>query len=215
MLIDGAGDQFLAAAAFTADQHGDILRSNTSNGLVDVLHRHAASDHHVAGLAGRLIRLAERHWFAHQTPHFECPVDEFANLPDVERLGQVVERPELHGIDRRRTRATGRDKDDRQPRIDLLDLPQQVQPRPVWQHEVEDAGIRSLLTSQFQALTRILSRQHFNSVLLERTAKELQHGWLVIHNQQSVPVHQPAFSIRLCDQNVEWQLPVKITQSGH
>ena len=41
VLVDGAGDQFLAGAALAGDQHGDVLGGDAADGLVHLAHRRA------------------------------------------------------------------------------------------------------------------------------------------------------------------------------
>src|SRR5207253_3832887 len=44
VLVDGAGDQLLAGAARTGDQHWDILSRDAADGLVDLAHGRAGAD---------------------------------------------------------------------------------------------------------------------------------------------------------------------------
>ena len=44
VLVDGAGDQFLARPGFAPDEHGDGLGGDAADFLADVLHRAAGAD---------------------------------------------------------------------------------------------------------------------------------------------------------------------------
>ena len=52
VLVNGAGDQFLAGAGFAANQHGDRLGGDAADFLVDGLHGAAVADDGVARLPG-------------------------------------------------------------------------------------------------------------------------------------------------------------------
>ena len=62
VLVDGAGDQLLAGAALAEDQHGDVLRGDPADRLVDLLHRRRAADEHVrpGPARRRLVRRPRR-----------------------------------------------------------------------------------------------------------------------------------------------------------
>ena len=49
VLVDGAGDQFLAGAALAEDQHVHVLRGDAADRLAHLLHGRAAADDPVAG----------------------------------------------------------------------------------------------------------------------------------------------------------------------
>lgn len=52
LLVNGAGDQFLAGARLALDQHGDVGRSGLADAGVDRLHGGALADHRLACAAG-------------------------------------------------------------------------------------------------------------------------------------------------------------------
>ena len=47
VLVNGAGHQLLAGAALAQDQHGDVLRGDAADGLVDLLHGGSAPNNAV------------------------------------------------------------------------------------------------------------------------------------------------------------------------
>ena len=53
-IMDGAGDQFLAGAAFAGDQHRGVEIGDAAHELIDALHLRAGADEAVA--AGRLFQ---------------------------------------------------------------------------------------------------------------------------------------------------------------
>src|SRR5690606_22676352 len=100
VLVQGAGNQLLAGAGFTADQYRGHGRRDLADALEQRLHgRAGADDAHIlrplcrgGSLAWRPFRLAAGFYAAgHRLQH----------LVMVEGLGNVIHRAQLHGIHRR------------------------------------------------------------------------------------------------------------------
>ena len=75
VLVDGAGDQFLAGAAFAGNQHGDALAGDAADRLVDLAHGGAGADDgavHVGVRGG----LRDDGRLAHAPGHFEGLADD-------------------------------------------------------------------------------------------------------------------------------------------
>ena len=82
------------------------------------------------------------------------PGHDVAKLPQVQRLEQVVEGAELHGLDGRLGGPVRGDDDHRQPGVDLADLAVGVQARHVGQADVEDHGVGRLAADRVESLRR-------------------------------------------------------------
>ena len=95
--MDGPGDQFLAGAALAGDEDAGVARRHQGDALEDRLHGRAAADDLLG--AGRPAQSARRA-AAEARPGAEGPRHRFEGLVEVERLGQVIERPALDGPDR-------------------------------------------------------------------------------------------------------------------
>src|SRR5207249_7643936 len=188
-VVDRLGDQLLAGAALTGDEdRGAELRDGFDR-LEDLLHLRRAADDvadvvAVADLAAELLELAL------QVGVLGRPLQVQPQLLDVERLGDVPERPELHGLDRRLQRLGRGQHDDRQVHVagaELLEELHAVHPRyeDVEQHDVGGrAGER---------LERLLGGADGDRLVLvlQRHPERLAHALLVVHDQH------PSFHRRL------------------
>ncbi len=112
VLVQGAGDQFLAGAALAEDQHVDILRRDAADRLAHLLHDRAAADDPVA-----LVLRGQHRRHAHQPGGLEGPFEHLAEPLQVDRLDQIVEGAALHRLDGRLGRPVCRDEDDRPARL--------------------------------------------------------------------------------------------------
>ncbi len=137
--VQGARDQFLAAARFAGDQHGGVRQSQTADGAEDFLHG---------------WRLAEN--LRHQPLFLFCttlvhgfidrPPDQLDRLIDVEGLGQIFEGTALEGGDRALQIGIGGHDDDRDGREAGLHFLQQLQPRLAGHADVGHQDLRRLGT---------------------------------------------------------------------
>ena len=143
VLVDGAGDQFLAGAALAGDQHRHVLGGDAADGLVDLAHGRAGADDgavHVGVRGG----LGDHGRLAHPPGHLQRLADHPPQLVQVERLEQVVVGALLHRLDGRVRRLGHGDEDDRDARVDPADLLVDLQPGLVGQAQVEQNDIRRL-----------------------------------------------------------------------
>ncbi len=186
VVVDGAGDQFLAGAALAEDEDVDVLGGDAADGLAHLLHDEAAADDAVAGLLGRQHR---RH--VHEPRRLEGPLQHVREPFQVERLGQVVEGALLHGLDGRFRGAVGRDEQHRPFRVDLAQRAEDVEPGTVRQLQVEDDHVRGVFAHLRFALGGGVGRQHPDGAVLEDAAERVAHARLVVDDQQGLHVVPP------------------------
>ena len=116
--VDRAGDEFLAGAALAGDEHARVGRGDQRDPLEDGLHRRAAADDRVRVTAS--IVLSSARALAPGSPgRVRRPLRGVERLVEVERLGEVVERAALDGLDGGVQVAVRGDDDDRRRRGDL------------------------------------------------------------------------------------------------
>ena len=109
--MDGIGDQLLAGAGLALDEHRGVRRRDAADDLVDLLHGGRAPDHQLVPL---LELAAQAFQVPGETAERQRPGDQCAHLLEVERLGQVVVRAALRGLDGVRHRVLrGHDDEDR------------------------------------------------------------------------------------------------------
>ena len=151
VLVDGPGHQFLARAALAQDQHGHVLRGDAADRLVELLHGRRAA-HQLVALDLRRAVLVVHGRRAADLADVDGPRHHVAKLVQVQRLEQVLEGPQLHGLDGGLGGPVRRDDDHRQPGVDLADLAVGVQSRHVGQPDVEDHGVGRLAADLLRGL---------------------------------------------------------------
>ena len=164
-------------------QHGHVLGGDAADGLDDLLHGRAAADDDVGPVVGR--RLAGHHGgHVHEPADGQRPADDLAHLTQFQRLEQVVEGAELHGLDGVVGVAAAGDEDDRALRVQLAQPAQHFQPAQVRQVDVEHHHVGPPLADQFQPLGGGLGGQHVQGLVPEGPSEGVQDGRLVIDDQQ-------------------------------
>ncbi len=123
MLVDRAGDQFLAGSTLAIDQHDDILVRHSTNRLVDISHGRAASDDGVAAsVLDRGTRcLGDDCGSAHQARHFQRLGDDLFEAIKIQGFEQVFEGSVPHRLNRGFCAGCCGHEDNRDARIDLAD----------------------------------------------------------------------------------------------
>ena len=116
VVVRRAGDQLLAGARFAADEHRRVALGHLLHDVEHVLERRARSDDLVE-FVDVLLRAAEVLELVLHALHFERLLDLDLHLLDLERLLHVVERADLHRLDRRVHRSERRHQDDRRRRV--------------------------------------------------------------------------------------------------
>ena len=100
VVMQGLGDQFLAGAALTGDQHRCPAVGDLFDLAVNLLHWPTFADEVVKRIS--LSHLCTQLFdFAFELLRVERAVHDDPEFFDVERLREIVCRPQLHGIDRR------------------------------------------------------------------------------------------------------------------
>jgi hypothetical protein len=123
VLVDGAGDEFLAGAGFAADEDVDGSGGDAADFLVDGLHGGALADEGGAGGAG----FAEDDRLGHEAVAVGSAADEIEHWGDVEGLEQVVVSAELDGFDGGFGGAEGGNEDDGEARLGGVQLADQLE----------------------------------------------------------------------------------------
>ena len=146
MPVQGARHQFLAGTGLAVDQHRGVRLRQAADGAKDFLQRRALTQDlgYDAGLLCCTIlvrRLGNR------------PAHQIHGLIDVERLGQVLEGAALESRHGRIEIGIGGHDDDRQIRVVLLDVAQQVEAALARHADVGNHHLRPRAVLE--------SRQHF------------------------------------------------------
>ena len=113
VMVNGAGDEFLAGAAFAGDERGGVAGGDLADELEDLLHRLAAADDAQFVILGFEQRLVGDD-LLHVARGLERVGDDFLELRHVERLEQIIVGAELHRLDGGLRGAVGGHQNDQQ-----------------------------------------------------------------------------------------------------
>ena len=183
MVVNRAGDQFLAGAALAQNQDVHVLRGQPADLLADRLHRGAAPDQPV-GLVLRAVAVFEDHRHVHQAADAERLAHDLLELTGVQRLEQIVVGPELHGLNGRVGRAVSGDKDDQGPGIELVQFTEDVQSGSVAETNVKQDHIRYLVGGQVQSLARGFRAENVDALFGEYLLNAEANARLIVDYQQ-------------------------------
>ena len=109
VIVQRAGDQFLAGAALADDHHRQVGAHQPGDHAIDLLHRRRAADQRQLLFAVVLVGLVDRR-VGRRGQRALDDIDQFAQ---VERLGQVFEGAALGRLDRGQQRVLRAHHDDR------------------------------------------------------------------------------------------------------
>ena len=148
--MNRAGDELLAGAAFPGDQDRRPARRGLNDQVEHLLHPRTAPDDAREPLVLRLQGLSQRGVLRHQLPPLDGVADDDQHLVVLERLGDVVERPALHRRDRGLDRREGRDHENRQVVVELLELLERGEPVHAGHHHVDDDRVERKRAGQLE-----------------------------------------------------------------
>ena len=149
--VDRARDELLAGSALAGDQNRRPAGRSLDDQVEHLLHPRAAADDAGEALVLRLQTLAQGGVLRHQLPPLDGVADDDQHLVVLERLGDVVERAALHRRDRGLDRRKGRDHQDRQVVVELLQLVEQREPVHAGHHDVDYGGVERERARQLEA----------------------------------------------------------------
>ena len=161
-LVERAGDEFLAAAGFAGDEGRPDVRAETANQAEQLLHGGAATNHSaefsvLRDFAVRGQQLAATLEFVVHRSH--QPLE----APDVERLGEVVDRAELHRFDRAVDGGDAAHQHDLTLGIRRANRAQHFDPADLRHAEVDDGHVDMSLLQAIDRLTPARTRNEIET----------------------------------------------------
>jgi hypothetical protein len=175
--MDGAGDEFLAGAAFAADEHAGIARGHQSDALEDILHRRTSADD-LFGFGDSVRGRGLGRW-----PTQQSVMDTLQRLLQVERLGQVIESSALDRTHRRRQIAKRCHDDDRQVGHELAKTRQRRQAIHAGQMDIKEEDIGPLLVRQREGLFGGSGHGNGVAVAAQSALERPAHRFFIVYNQ--------------------------------
>ncbi len=169
-----AGDQLLARAGLTRDQHGHARPRKPADGTEHLLHgRRLADDRRQALRFSGGVRLAA-------TIAPRGLVHELYGLVDVERLGQVFKRAALVGGDGILEIGVRRDNDDRQVRARGMQALEQRDAAHARHAHVGDQHVRLTVGDGFEQMLGALEPARLHVRLPQRLLEHPAHRLVVV-----------------------------------
>jgi hypothetical protein len=168
--------------AFAADEHGHILLRDAADRLEDFQHFDAAADKQVAGPLGR-VGSRERDRDVHHPPRLNGLLHQLAQRGQLQGLGDVVVRAELHGFNGRFAPRSGRDEDHRQPPVDLLDALKDAEAGLAGQDDIEQYDVGADLADFLQPLLGRARGVHSVPGVAQRLLGQMQHRTVIVNNE--------------------------------
>ena len=157
VVVDGGHDELLARAALTDDECADVVGRQTPDHLVDLLHRGRFADEVDARGRGRLLRRPDR--AIARAFRRQCLSDDRAQLIEIERLGQVLERARADRVNRGLTGAIRGHHDHVEVGIFAAQLLQRLQTIDAGHADIHDHEIRIALADHANGVLGI-ARDH-------------------------------------------------------
>src|SRR3974390_3202182 len=197
VVVDRAGDQFLASAAFAGDQDGRTgwraLRDKPVNGL----HLRAQTDDVLESVFRANLGL-EVEILLQQAPALQRTLYHQFQFVRLERLRDVVEGTELHRLDRRVDLREPGDHDDIHVGMRLLYPAQHFEAVHIWHHDVEDHHVVAIFLDFLQGLPPVLHGLDLEFLAAEDAQATSEDDLFVVHDQNS-RAHETASLILLSD----------------
>ena len=188
--VDGARDELLARAALARDQDGARARRDAGDGLVDLDHGRRAADH-AAELLARLRQLGLR-----LRPTAEGPADRRAELLDVHRLADVVDRPRGDGQHRRVDRPERGHDHHRHLRPALAQPPEELEPVELRHADVEHRQVDRLLGSPRQGAARVGLPDDGRAVAAQHLGEQPARDRIVVDHEEARRAHDSSIGSR-------------------
>ena len=189
--MDGVGDEFLAGAVLTLDEHVGVARRHGFDEVEELAHHLALADHRAEAVG--VAQLGPQ--FLVAQPFVDLPARPLENTDQpgrIElRLLDEVERPGLSGIQRARDGALSRDDDDLAARRAFLHALEHVEAVAVGQQQVEQHQFRPPLVEQNEAGAAQPGRPHVEGRirrgLLDHHLEPVHRGRVVVDYQHTAP----------------------------
>ncbi len=164
VLINGAGDQFLARARFAPNEDRDGPGGHAADFLAHVLHRAARANQGGAALDWRV---RQSHRFTHQAARIHGALQQAQELPHLEGLLQIIVSAEFGGFDGGLDRAVRGHQHHGQVGLSLVKLPHEFQAAQAGQAQVGQHHVTLVFIGAAQAFVAAIADGDFEVFLGE------------------------------------------------
>ena len=175
--------KFLARAAFARDEHRGSARCGLRDQLEDLQHLRASTDDGRQCIeAAGPFRTEVPVLFA-EPPLLDGIAEHRQHFLVLERLGDVVERPPLHGTHGGVHRCVGGDDQHGEGVVLLAESLEHLKAVDVWHHHVDDHGIEGMASRQREALGAAVRRLYGVTGPLQERLQYIAHHFLVVDDE--------------------------------
>src|SRR6185503_4544457 len=179
--VNGAGEELLAGAALPRDQHGGAGARDLRHQAVQPSHLDGLPDHLVEILAPGQLGPQEDD-LALERALLEGAANDGQDLLLVERLGEVIERAQLHGRHRGADSLDRGDQDHVELVVEGLDALQDLQPVHAGETDVQKHQIHLVGAHDVEGLGAVRDVENLVLVLQDQ-AKGFPQSGVVVHHQ--------------------------------
>ena len=182
-VVEAARHELFAGARFADDEHRCACRCDSLDASEDFAHPRRPADHPLEhrGARRQVLVVAD---LAHVVGVQEL-LQERDEPHRVDRLLQVVARAELQRLDRACHRALAGDQHHRRRRLELAQLPDEIDPARTWQVQVGDDHVDRVPAKHLQRVLGRLGRHHLHAERRQHGAQQRYLVRLVVHEQNA------------------------------
>ena len=182
VLVEGAGDEFLAGAGLAANEHGDGLGGDAADFLAHILHGSAGADERGAG--GRCVG-RQRDWLAHEAAGIGGAVEQADKFGHLEGLLQIIVSAELGRLDGGFDGAVGGHQDDGKPGLGLVKLADQFESSQAGQTQVGEHDIERGGAGAAQSIVAAARVRDGEALVVENLAQIGREGCVVLYQKNA------------------------------
>ena len=183
VMINRAGDEFLAGAAFAGDERGGVGGGDLADEFEHLLHRLAAADDAQLVILRFEQRLIRDDLF-HVARGLERVGDDVLELGRVERLEQIIVGAELHRLDGGLRRAVGGHQDHEQLGVVRADAAQGFKPVHAAHAHVHEHEVGFEFRDDFQPFLAGRRGGQLDFRRIENPLERIPHILFIINQQQ-------------------------------
>jgi hypothetical protein len=181
--VDRAGDEFLARTGLAGDQDGGAGRRDAFDQVEHPLHGRGPADNASAHAISRIA--AELGDFAAQRGLLQRPLQREEQLLRAERLVDVIERAQLHGLDGIVDGAERRHDDELRVRLQSRRRAEHVHAVHTRQVQVEQHQVVEFTIEGLQCVLAGGDCVHGVAFLPQQPREQLPHDLLVLHDEDA------------------------------
>jgi hypothetical protein len=183
VVMDGAGDEFLAGSALPQDEDGGVGRRHLGDQGKHLPDRLADAEDVLEAMPPDGLPPEVGVLLLHPR-HLERPVHEVNDFHHLERLRDVVERAELHRLDGVFHRPVPRDQDHLAVQQGLLRVGQDLEPVPSGHHEIREDDVDVVPVDQLLRLRAAAGGEQLEIPAGKGVPEKIEDVFVVFRDQE-------------------------------